>query len=364
MLTNAKGVVIIPGRNYRIGAKVLPRELERGAPIEVAGETVGYMLITEIRPERSALEKRYLASTAQALRYAGLGAAAIALVLGVLLARTLTRPLRELTQAIRAVAQGELTRRVPVRSQDELGQLAQAFNHMSADLENANQLRRQMTADIAHDLRSPITVISGYVEAMRDEVLEPSPKRLEMLYQELQHLKRLVEDLRTLSLADAGELTLNRQPIPPRTILERVAALYEHRAGQTEVTLRVQAPAELPEILVDVERMMQVLGNLVSNALRYTPEGGEIVLDAQTGKYGVQLSVRDSGRGIAPEDLPHVFERFYRGDKARQRDKGESGLGLAIAKSLVEAHGGAISVHSAPGQGATFSIALPYRKND
>ena len=165
---------------------------------------------------------------------AAFGGALIALFLGLLVARTLTRPVRELTTATHALAHGDLQQQVPVRSRDELGELAQAFNQMSADLAHATQLRRQMTADIAHDLRTPLTVIGGYIEALRDQVLPPTPERFDLIYGEVQHLQQLVEDLRTLSLADAGELRLNRQPIEPRVLLAEVAALFQHRAEQQQ----------------------------------------------------------------------------------------------------------------------------------
>src|SRR6185437_2544546 len=216
-------------------------------------------------------DQQILASTQQALILGSLAAFLIALGLGLFLARSLTRPVRELTTALHAIADGELQQAVPVRSRDELGALSTAFNQMSADLASANQQRRQMTADIAHDLRTPVTVISGYLEALRDGVLPPTPERFAILYEESQHLRGLIEDLRTLSLADAGELTLRRQPIAPATLLHRIAAIYAHQAEQQGIALRVAAHEQLPALHVDADRMVQVLSNLVSNALRYTP---------------------------------------------------------------------------------------------
>jgi signal transduction histidine kinase len=357
-LVDQNGYVVVPAARHRIGDHVPAADLARGEVVEVNGQVVGIVLTTGSPPEFTPREELFLERTNQALLYAALGATAIALFLGAFLARTLTRPLRELTRAIRAMTQGELEQRIPVRSQDELGQLAAAFNLMSADLARANQLRRQMTADIAHDLRSPLAVIIGYVESLRDGVLDPSPERFDVMYSEAQHLQRLVEDLRTLSLADAGELTLNCQPTSPGALLERAAAAYSRRAQRQDIALQVQAGA-LPEINVDPERMAQVLGNLLSNALRHTPEGGQIVLSARQQVNGLQLAVQDSGEGIAPEDLPHVFDRFYRGDASRQQQEGESGLGLAIAKSIVEAHEGTVAVQSELGRGTTFVMLLP-----
>jgi len=350
--------VIIPAGEYALGQKLQQGVLAKGIGIEVGGVVVGTVLVTGQTPVRSPIEDKYLASVNQSLFIAALGGALIALILGLFLARTLTRPTRELTAATRALARGDLKQQVPVHSKDELGELAQAFNQMSADLAHATQLRQQMTADIAHDLRTPLTVIGGYVEALRDQVLSPTPERFDMIYGEVQHLQQLVEDLRTLSLADAGELRLNRQPIEPRALLDQVAALFQHRADQQHIALRVEADDALPALTIDEGRLVQVLSNLVANALRYTPENGHITLGATGRSGGVDLIVRDDGAGIFPEALPHIFERFYRADQARQQTTGESGLGLAIARSIVEAHGGTIDVQSEVAQGTTFTLRL------
>ncbi len=248
---------------------------------------------------------------------------------------------------------------VEVRSQDELGELAESFNLMSAELEHSNRLRRKMTADIAHDLRTPLSVIMGYTEALNDGKLEATPGMFDVLHTETQHLSRLVDDLKTLSLADAGELPLVTQRIAPEVLLKRTASAYRVQADGQEIAIQVEAAPGLPEIEVDVERMVQVLGNLMSNALRYTPAGGRITLTAGRSGEQVWLSVVDNGEGIPPEDLPYIFERSYRGDKARQHPEGESGLGLSIAKSLVEAQGGTINAASEAGKGTTFTIYLP-----
>jgi two-component system, OmpR family, sensor histidine kinase BaeS len=247
---------------------------------------------------------------------------------------------------------------VTVRSSDELGALAASFNQMSADLAHASTLRRQMTADIAHDLRTPLSVILGYTEALRDGKLPPEQDIFDTLHIEAQHLQHLINDLRTLSLADAGELPLTRQIIEPQALVERAAATYRIQAQAQGITLETYCAPSAPRIDVDVERMAQVLGNLLSNALRWTPTGGTVFVRADAAKGGVRLKVTDTGAGIAAEDLPHIFERFYRADAARRRNEGSSGLGLAIAKGIVEAHGGTISAASEPGNGTTFTITL------
>jgi len=355
--------VIVPGGEYQPGQKIQQNVLDQGIDLKINGRIVGTVLTTGQTPTRSAIEDKYLSSVNQSLLVAALGGAAIALVLGLFSARTLTRPTRELTAATRALARGNLTQRVPVRSRDELGELAAAFNQMSADLARATQLRQQMTADIAHDLRTPLTVIGGYIESLRDQVLTPTPERFDVIYSEVQHLQQLVEDLRTLSLADAGELRLNRQAIAPRALLAQVAALFQHRADQQRITLRVAADATLPDLHIDEGRLLQVLSNLVSNALRYTPEDGHITLEAINRSGAVALIVRDDGAGIPAEALSHIFERFYRADQARHQETGESGLGLAIARSIIEAHGGTLTAESIVGTGTTFTITLGNWKN-
>lgn len=359
ILIDQNGYVLHPVPPYRAGDFIAPEKLVQGIPVVINGKMVGTILALGSAPPLSEQEQQYLDRTNQAIFVSALVALMIALVLSIILARTLTRPLRELANAIRAMAKGKLGVAVPVRSRDEIGELTTAFNQMSADLARSNQLRKQMTADIAHDLRTPLTVIGGYIESLRDGVLEANPDRLDVMHQEVQHLQRLVEDLRTLSLADSDELKLNRQRIPPQTLLEQTTSSFKQQAEQKQIALRAKAEARMPEINVDEVRIAQVLGNLVSNALRYTSAGGEIMMSARRESKQIVLSVQDNGVGIAPDALPHIFERFYRADSARQSES-ESGLGLAIAKSLVEAHGGTITAMSeGHGKGSVFSIRLP-----
>jgi signal transduction histidine kinase len=295
----------------------------------------------------------------RSLILASVGAVLASVILGVLLARTLTRPIREITSATKKVAKGDLEQQVPIRSNDELGELATSFNQMSADLSKSRDLRRQMTADIAHELRTPLTVVLGHTEALSEGELPPDAETFEIIFDETKRLNRLVEDLRTLSLSDAGELHLNRSNISPGDLLERAAAARKSEAKAKEIELVIELAEGLPAVEVDEDRMTQVLVNLLDNALRYTPTGGKIGLSAERIHEGMAISIQDTGSGIPPEDLDHLFERFYRGDKSRHREEGGSGLGLAIAKSLVESQGGQIRVESLPGEGASFIIELP-----
>ncbi len=331
-------------------------------PIEVEDEVVGWFLLPGARSgpsgDRSAIESDFLSVVNRSILLSAVGASLLALLLGLALAGTITRPVREMTQATQAIASGELGLQVPVRTEDELGQLAVSLNQMSTDLARSSQLRQQMTADIAHDLRTPLSVILGYTEALSDGKLAGRPETFEAMHAQARQLNRLIEDLRTLSLADAGQLALDRADVPPCVLLEQVRQAYGRRAAAQGVTLSVACPETLPPVHVDTDRLGQVLNNLVSNALRHAPAGGSIDLKAEQYGTALRLSVCDTGPGIAPDDLPRVFDRFYRGDAARQAD-GSSGLGLAIARSIVEAHGGAITVDSPPGQGACFRIDLP-----
>ena len=363
-LADAQGNVVIPMPNYPLGSRVSDARLAQGTPVTVNGQVVGTILTPASPPGLTPEETGYLQRTDLALVLASGGALVVAVLVGLLLARTITRPLEALTQATHRLTGGELGQQVAVRSSDEIGELAMAFNQMSSELARAVQVRRQMTADIAHELRTPLTVIAGYIESMADGVLAPTPQRLAVIYSEIEHLQRLVGDLRTLTQADSGELTLHKQPTSALELMQRAQAAFAHRAEQQGVSLTVQPNgaggqhAATPPIAVDDIRMAQVLGNLLSNALRYTPPGGRIELSARPSGDGVDLSVHDSGQGIAAADLPFVFNRFYRADKSRS-DEGESGLGLAIVKALVEAHGGSIEALSEPGHGTTMMIHLP-----
>jgi two-component system sensor histidine kinase BaeS len=358
-LVDSHGTVVVAAGNYKLGATLTASQISKGIPIQVNGATVGEAVSIGSPPQLDPRERIYLQRTTISSIFAGLTAVIIALILSVILARSLTRPLREMTAATRAMAHGELGRQVPVRSQDELGELASSFNQMSSDLARSNELRRQMTADIAHDLRTPLSVLSGYLEALRDGVLEPSPERFDAMFGEARHLQRLIDDLRTLSLADAGELALTPTSVPPGLVLEQAASSYGRHVAQKDVSLSLEIEPDLPEIEVDTDRMAQVFANLISNALRYTPAGGQIRLRARRQDGRVLLQVQDSGSGISPEDIPHIFDRFYRGEGARQGESGESGLGLAIAKSLIELNGGKISVESVVGKGTTFTLSFP-----
>ena len=352
--------ILYSGQPFFAGQAYSGRDLANSIPLMVGEKTVGWLAPDDFseQGQRNPLDEMFLNRVNNAVLLSALIAAALALLLGGLLAFTLTRSLQELTLASEELARGNLGRQVAIRSRDELGELAEAFNKMSRDLARATQARKQMTADIAHDLRTPLSVISGYTEALSDGKLPGTLETYQILHQETQYLRRMIEDLRLLSLADTGELLLNLQPVELGALLAQAAARHAMAAQQKGVALYSEPGSELPPVSADPERLAQVFDNLIGNALRHTLTGGKIILTARRSSQNVRLEVQDTGSGIAPEDLPKVFDRFYRSDRSRQQN-GESGLGLAIAKSIVDAHGGTIGVESQVGRGTTFTILLP-----
>jgi len=358
-LLDQNGQVVFSDKKDGPDQPAVDIDLDKADPIVVDGETVGYVVSSEEWPGRDDLEEAFLRRINQLLLAATAGAVALALLLSFLFARTLSKPLREITAAIQSISRGKLDQQVPVRSRDEIGQVAIAFNQMSADLARANHLRRQMTADIAHELRTPLSVIGGYLASLSDGLLKPNPERFKIMHNEAQHLQRLVEDLRTLSLADAGELPLNKREVAAGELIQLATAAFSHQAEQQDITLSVHTDPDVRMLHADPDRMLQVLSNLLSNALRHTPPQGRITLSTRVEHDQIILSIQDTGPGIDPEHLPHIFERFYRVDSSRHQKQDESGLGLAIAKSIVEAHGGTMRVSSEVGSGSTFSAILP-----
>jgi len=365
---DAQGVVIVPlAPLYQPGQHVPENTLAENEPLNVDGVFVGTILAKPAPIDLTPEERSYLQRTNNALTFAALGAALLALIVGLLLARTLTRPLRALTLATEKMAGGDLNQRVEVNSKDEIGELAESFNRMSGQVSRANLLRKQMTADIAHDLRTPLTVIAGYVESLRDGDLSPTPERLGIMHTEIERLQSLVEDLRLLALTDAGELRLNLQSLQVKDLLESAANSFRLSAQQKGIELTVEAAEGLPAVRADEARLNRVLGNLVGNALRHTNKGGKVALRADftpgpspKGEEGkILISIEDTGEGIPPADLPFIFDRLYRGDKSRTDAGGaSSGLGLAIAKALVEAHGGRIWAESEVDRGTRIMLEL------
>jgi signal transduction histidine kinase len=295
---------------------------------------------------------------------AGLALAAVLLGAATFFSSRVSRPLSRLTHAARAMAAGDLSVRVGNCAVREINELSQAFNTMAASIAGADQQRRQLTADVAHELRTPLSIIRGRLEGLQDGVYDATPEQIAVLLDETAQLERLIEDLRLLALADAGQLPLYRTALRPERLLHEVERSFSHQALTCGVTLSVRPGIDLPAMQADPQRLEQVLDNLVGNALRYTPAGGAVVVSAwneaaSNGSPRVGIAVADTGIGISEQDLPHVFDRFYRADRARSRSSGGAGLGLAIAKRIVDAHGGRIWAHSTPGHGTMVAFSLP-----
>ena len=266
---------------------------------------------------------------------------------------------RSLTAASRKMGAGDLSQRVPEGGRDEVGQLARTFNAMAGKLENAERQRRDMVADVAHELRTPLSNIQGYVEAVRDGVLEPDRATIGTIHQQVLYLADLVEDLRLLTETEADDFRLNREP---GSLVETVRESVEGARAKAEasgVVLSVDLPAESPTVVFDRTRISQVVGNLLDNAVRHTPTGGTVTVSAAVGQSSASVTVADTGEGIPDDVLPFVFDRFYRVDPSRSRATGGAGLGLTIARKLVDAHGGSIRVESEAGRGTSFTFDLP-----
>lgn len=287
-----------------------------------------------------------------------LAALALAALLGLLLAGLIVKPLREMAAVARRLAAGDYEQRVAVHSRDEVGELALAFNEMAAGLAATEHMRRDLVANVAHELRTPLTSIEGYMEALEDGVFPADPTTYRRIRDEAARLRRLVEDLTKLAKAEApGDWARDRVQLD-RLAAQAIEALRPWFEAEG-VTLAAELSAEGATICGDADRLRQALDNLLDNALRHTPPGGRVTVRVQFADGCARLTVADTGHGIAPEDLPHIFERFYRGDKSRARATGGAGIGLTLVKHIVERHAGRIEVESRLGVGSAFTIVLP-----
>jgi signal transduction histidine kinase len=290
---------------------------------------------------------------------AGAIAAGVALFMTRWLARGMTKPLRDMAQAARKMETGDYSQRVVTGSADEVGQLAQAFNRMSAELEQLERLRRDLVANVSHELKTPISALRAHLENLLDGVEQADPETLQVMLAQSERLGRLVDQLLDLSRLESGDVPLQREAVALAPLVSEVLSEIEVSRADHRVDVRGEVPADLPTIFADRERLHQVLFNLLDNAVRYTPSGGRVTVTADRHNGSVDVHVADTGSGIGAEHLPRVFERFYRVDPARSQKDGGTGIGLAIARSVVEAHGGRIWAESEPGEGSVFTFELP-----
>jgi len=359
VLTDSHEIVVADSEGELLGEQFHPDWPERTLSPQESDGVIGNIYIS---PEPSidyALAQRLIGSTRLVLLWSGLLAAALALILAFVQSRRLSAPIQALTLAARRLGRGDFSQRINLKAKGELGEVTQAFNSMASDLERAEELRRNMVADTAHELRTPLSNIRGHIEAIRDGVVEPDATALRSLDEEVTLLTRLVNDLQELALADAGELKLICQAEDISKPINQAVAAVKTKAAAKGVKVSIHLPDKLPLVYIDAQRISQVLLNLLENAVDHTAKGDSIEVGVRPQNSWVEISVTDTGEGIPPKDLPNIFERFYRVDKSRARATGGRGLGLTIAKYLVEAHGGRIEAQSKPGKGSRFWFTVP-----
>jgi signal transduction histidine kinase len=357
VLADVAGWIVFDSSQRRVGDVLSQSERDAATALQAQDQTVGYLVfapgpVATLRP----IEQTFIDQVRQNLLLAALIASLIGAVLGLLFSRTLTRP-ESLVSAARAiVAKDSIAWNRPAR---RVANVANAFNDMASSLQKSEELRRNLVADVAHELRTPLSVMQGSLTAQLDGVFPLDLAETAKLYDETRLLSRLVDDLRELAQVEAGQLQLNIGTIDLKDVIAATASAFNGTAGEKQVNLIVEAIDDLPLVKADSERVTQVLRVLLTNALRHTPADGQVTITAIAASDQVEVSVQDTGEGIAPDDLPYVFDRFWRGDKARTHETGGSGLGLAIAKQLIEAQGGSIGVDSQSGQGSRFWFRLP-----
>ena len=357
-LVDNEGKTLLPMLNLPVGVSVPEPWLDGAREVEVDGELVAWILIDKKSLELTRSEQVFMHQVNLAIAIAAGTGILTAVVIGMLLAAGILKPIRKLTEASEQMAKGALGQQVAVNSNDEIGRLGESFNRMSTDLARADAERKRLTADITHDLSTPLQIISGYIEMYENREVSLNPQQLGIIKTELENLKRLVGDLTVLTQAEGGGIEILLSPIAPNHLLKRIAQAYQPIANQQGVDLRLELDETLVMINADEGRMLQVLRNLMENALRHTPVGGSVTLSSRVAEQ-VELGVADTGDGIDADDLPLVFERFYQADKARTGSKGKMGLGLAICKALVALQGASIEAHSQGlGQGTRITITL------
>jgi signal transduction histidine kinase len=382
ILANSSGKIIADTKNTLIGQSESTLGALSGTALSYSGQKIGTLYVQTpgmgmgkgnmggrgmmsgtgqaVQTQAQNLETDFISRINNYLWVAGIIAILVALIVGVLLTRQFTRPIRALTLGAHKISEGDLSYRVKVHSNDELGKLAESFNSMAINLDKSEQSRKRLVSDVTHELRTPLTIIDGTVDGIMDGVFQPDKERLSTIKEQTVLLTHLVSDLRDLSLAESGQLKLQKQPTDLTDLVSRKLSQFEASAKVKNIQLKLDSQSGLPDINIDPRRIEQVITNLLSNAIRHTPPNGQIIVILKKSDSGyLLLSVADNGEGISAEHVPHIFERFYRVETSRARSEGGAGLGLAIVKNMVEAHGGQVKVESQPGKGSTFYVILP-----
>ncbi len=358
LVADEAGRVVIDSNRELIDKLLGEGALAAGAPVTVNGQRVGTVLVGAELGLYDAQQRAFLNGVTASLALSGALAGAAALVLGVVIARQITRPVRDLTAAAGRIAGGDWDQRVQVRSRDELGQMSAAFNRMAEEISTQRMLRGRLVDDIAHELNTPLSLIGLEIQAMTDGLQSPDEAAAQ-LRREVSELQALASDLAYLADADTGAPTLNLAPTPVTDLVLEVTDRFTNQAAAGGVDLQIRLCGDVPVMAMDAARVGRALTNLLGNALRHTPPGGRIEVATACTDGEVRVTVRDTGEGIADADLPHIWERFYRADRSRNRATGGRGLGLAIVRQAVELHGGRVWVESKVGEGSTFGFALP-----
>lgn len=317
-------------------------------------------LQADLTTEAGELQEQFQSVIQQALLISGFATLAAAVIVSLFVSRRIVEPIQTLSNVSRRLAQGFYRERTNIQADDEISQLAHSVNQLAEALDQTERRRLALLADVTHELRTPLATIGGYMEGLLDGVVSANPATFNLILRETRRLQRLIEDLELLSRVEAGQLPVIARAIDLRPVLEAQLAQFEPLFSSNQVTLQLDAPAQLPQVWADPDRVAQVLINILANAYRYTPAGGTVTVQVTTDDHEVRVAVIDTGIGIAAEHLPHVFERFYRVDKSRARNSGGSGIGLAIARHLIYAQGGEIWAESdGIGKGARFIFTLP-----
>lgn len=354
---------IIYDSSTALPMSLTPEEIANSIPLYSNHTVVGYLLLEGGMGFTRADESRLVTRISRAAILAGVLAGIVALVIALILAYELIKPVRELTLAVQKIANGDLSQRVKVSGKDEIGLLGQTFNQMAESLHKAEEMRKALTADIAHELRNPLAVQRANLEAMLDGVYPLTIENIQPILEQNELLTRLVEDLRTLALADAGQLSLEKVPLNLKEFCEHMTETFQPQAQAKGLHIELEDQRADKNssaiVLGDPQRVEQILGNLISNAIRYSPPGGVVKIRLNADGQDLLVQVKDSGSGIPPDALPFIFDRFYRADKSRSRNEGGSGLGLAIARQLAQTHGGNLTAENASDGGAIFTLRMP-----